>query len=393
MKLPNITKTKNLAGKRVLLRLDLNVPIANGEVADDFRIRKALPTVKFLKKSGAKVIVLSHIGRGKEDSLLPVSWYMRKTLKHSFVADFQSEEGKRILGEMKDGSIAILENLRQNDGEKNKSMPFAKSLAVLGDIYVNEAFAVSHRKDASVYLLPRYLPSYFGPLFCDEVEKLSFALHKHTPFLFILGGAKFETKMPLIKKYLKIADTVFVGGALANNFFKVLRYEVGNSLVGDAHLSLKPVLKNKKLILPLDVVVDCPTGKCVKAPHELLPAESILDSGPQTIAMLEKQVKKAKFVLWNGPLGNYEAGYDEATLALAHFVLGSGAKAVVGGGDTVAAIAKCKTKKNNTFISTGGGAMLEFLAHGTLPGIEAQKVSPSYTISKKPVKHFIRKGI
>lgn len=372
MRLPNITKVKNLNGKRVLLRLDLNVPIANGEVVDDFRIRKTLPTVKFLKQAGAKVIILSHTGRGKEDSLLPVSQYMAKTFKHSFVADFQSDEGKKVLGAMKNGEIVMLENLRQNDGEKGKSIPFAKSLAALGDIYVNEAFAVSHRKDASIYLIPKYLPSYFGPLFCDEVENLSFAMHKHSPFLFILGGAKFETKMPLIQKYLTVADTVFVGGALANNFFKVLGYEIGGSLVDGAHLFLKPILKNKKLLLPLDVIVDCPAGKCVKAPNELLSNESILDSGQKTVAMLSEYVKKAKFILWNGPLGNYEAGYGDATLALAESILGSRAKAVVGGGDTVAAIAKCKTKKNNTFISTGGGAMLEFLAHGTLAGVDAQ---------------------
>jgi phosphoglycerate kinase len=371
MKLPNITKIKNLKGKRVLLRLDLNVPIANGEVVDDFRIRKALPTVKFLKKAGAKIIILSHTGRGKEDSLLPISQYMTKTLKHSFVADFQSEEGKRILGGMKDGGIVMLENLRRDDGEKNKSIPFAKSLAVLGDIYVNEAFAVSHRKDASIYLIPKYLPSYFGPLFCDEVENLSFAMHKHSPFLFILGGAKFETKMPLIQKYLKVADTVFVGGALANNFFKVLGYEVGGSLVDGSRLVLKPLLKNKKLLLPLDVVVNGPKGTSTKLPNEVSSEESILDSGPKTVAMISEYVKKAKFILWNGPLGNYEAGYGEATLALAHAVLGSTAKAVVGGGDTVAAIAQCKVKKTNTFISTGGGAMLEYLAHGTLPGIDA----------------------
>lgn len=371
MKLRGIEKAKDLKGKKVLLRLDLNVPIANGEVVDDFRIRKALPTVKFLKKAGAKIIILSHTGRGKEDSLLPISAYIAKTLKHSFVADFQSGEGKKILEGMKNGEIVILENLRQNDGEKGKSIPFAKELAALGDVYVNEAFAVSHRKDASIYLIPKYLPSYFGLLFCEEVENLSFAMHKHSPFLFVLGGAKFETKMPLIQKYLKVADTVFVGGALANNFFKVLGYEVGSSLVDSAHLSLGPILKNKKLLLPLDVVVSGSEERSVKLPQEVLPAESILDSGPNTVAMLSEYIKKAKFILWNGPLGNYEGGYGDATLALAEAVLGSKAKAVVGGGDTVAAIAKCKTKKNSTFISTGGGAMLDFLAHGTLPGIDA----------------------
>lgn len=375
MKLPNITKVKKLQGKRVLLRLDLNVPLVNGEVADDFRIRKILPTLKFLKKSGAKTIILSHVGRKKEDSLLPVSQYIEKTLKHVFVPDFLSEEGAKTLEGMKNGSIAMLENLRRYDGEKDKSQKnmkaFAKSLAVLGDLYTNEAFAVSHRKDASIFLLPKYLPSYFGPLFCDEVENLSLAMRKHKPFLFVLGGAKFETKMPLVKKYLALADTVFIGGALANNFFKVLGYEIGKSLVDDLELSLKPLLKNKKLLLPVDVIVDCATGKCTKSPQEVLPEESILDSGPKTVERLSEHAKKSKFILWNGPLGNYEAGYGEATLALAKAILGSKVKAVVGGGDTVAAIAEGKMKSKNSFISTGGGAMLDFLSRGTLPGIDA----------------------
>jgi 3-phosphoglycerate kinase len=371
MKLSNITKVKNLKGKRVLLRLDLNVPIVKGRVVDDFRIKKSLPAIQFLKKSGAKIIILSHIGRKKEDSLLPVSLYLEKKMKHLFVSDFRSDEGRDTLLEMKNAEVVLLENLRQYDGEKGKNLSFAKSLAVLGDYYVNEAFAVSHRKDSSVYLLPKYLPSFFGPLFCEEVEKLSFALHKHKPFLFILGGAKFETKLPLVQKYLKIADTVFVGGAIANNFFKFLGYEIGTSLVDEKHLSLGAVLKNKKLILPIDVCVEGLGGVRIKSPKELTSDESVLDVGPKTVTLLSEEVKKAKCVLWNGPLGNYEGGYDVATIAIARTILESHVKAVVGGGDTVAAIANRKIKAVNTFISTGGGAMLDFLAHGTLPGIEA----------------------
>jgi phosphoglycerate kinase len=272
---------------------------------------------------------------------------------------------------LKNGEIALVQNLRKWDGEKAGDIKFAKSLAVFGDAYVNEAFAVSHRKDASVFQLPKLLPAYFGPLFCDEVENLSFAFKKHHPFLFILGGAKFETKMPLIRKYLTIADTVFVGGALANTFYKIKGYEIGTSLADEATLAMQTLAKNKKLVIPPDVVVDGPSGKIVRSFDEVEATEKILDGGPMTVEMLKEQIKKAKFILWNGPLGYYEGGFDGATLAVAEALAGSKAGAVVGGGDTVAAIEKIKTKKKNIFISTGGGAMLDFLSKGTLPAIDA----------------------
>jgi phosphoglycerate kinase len=371
MKLPNITKLKNLKGKRVLLRVDFNVPVANGAVVDDFRIRKVIPTLQFLKKSGAKTIILSHIGREKTDTLLPVSVKLGEKMKHIFVEDFMSEAGRTVLPALKNGEIALVQNLRKWDGEKNSDKNFAKSLATFGDIYVNEAFAVSHRKDASVFELPKLLPSYFGPLFVEEVENLSSAFKKHHPFLFILGGAKFETKMPLIKKFIGSADMVFVGGALANTFFKEKGCEIGASLCDEVGTTVKPLLKNKKLILPVDVVVEGPSGKVVRSLDAVEVTEKIMDGGPATIKMLEEQIKKAKFVLWNGPLGYYEGGFDGATTAVAVALAKSKVQAVVGGGDTVAAIERIKTNKKNIFVSTGGGAMLDFLSKGTLPAIEA----------------------
>jgi phosphoglycerate kinase len=230
---------------------------------------------------------------------------------------------------------------------------------------------VSHRKDASVFALPKLLPPYFGPLFIEEFENLSLALKKHKPFLAILGGAKFETKLPLVKKYLKTADSVFVGGALANDFYKLQKYEIGTSLVDDSINSLKPLLKAKNLLLPPDVVVEGPSGKVVRSKDGVEATEKILDDGPETIKLLEDLISKAKFVLWNGPLGNYEAGFDAATIAVAEALAKSSARAVVGGGDTVAALQKCNIRKENIFMSTAGGAMLDFLANGTLPGIDA----------------------
>ncbi len=372
MNIPDITKETNLLGKRVLVRVDFNVPVENGRVVDDFRIQKVLPTLLFLKNAGAKTILLSHIGREKTESLLPVSDYLQKSFPHTFVSGFESAEEKSVFENMQNGDVVLLENLRKWDGEKNGDENFAKALASLGDMYVNDAFPVSHRKDASVFVLPKFLPGFAGPLFLDEVKNLSLALEKHSPFLFLLGGAKFETKIPLITKYLDTADSVFVGGALANDFFMVKGYEMGQSLVEkDVLETLKPLLENPKLLLPVDVVAENPSGKTVKKPNELLPTEKIMDAGPETIQMLQNEISKASFVLWNGPVGNYEGGYDTATLAIAEAIEKSIASGVVGGGDTVAAIEKSKILNPKIFISTAGGAMLDFLANGTLPGIEA----------------------
>jgi len=367
MKLPNILKAKKLKGKRVLIRVDFNVPIKNASVADDFRIQKALPTLKFLRDSGAKIFILSHIGREKTDTLLPVSKHLEPLFPHTFISDFATHD----FSQMQNGDAVLLDNLRKYDGEKAGDKAFAKSLSLLGDVYVNEAFPVSHRKDASVFALPKLLPAHFGPLFIEEFDNLSLALKKHKPFLVMLGGAKFETKLPLVKKYLKTADAVFVGGALANDFYKLKKCEIGTSLVDDSINSLKPLLKAKNLLLPSDVVVDGPSGKIVRSENSIESTEKIMDDGPDTVKMLESLISKAKFVLWNGPFGNYEAGFDGATVAIAEAIGKSNAHAVVGGGDTVAAIEKCGIKNKNIFVSTAGGAMLDFLANGTLPGIEA----------------------
>ncbi len=371
MNLPNITEAKDLKGKRVLLRVDFNVPVKEGVVSDDFRIRKTIPTIRFLKNTGARVIILSHIGREKTDTLRPVSEKLGQSISHVFVEDFESEEGRKLLNSLDNGEIALIENLRKWDGEKNSDKKFAESIAVFGDIFVNEAFAVSHRKDASVFELPKLLPSYFGPLFAEEVQNLSRAFKTEHPFLFILGGAKFETKMPLIEKYLDTADMVFVGGALANTFYKMKGCEIGTSVCDETTVGMESLLDNKKLLLPLDVVVDGPSGKIVRSRNEVLSAEKIEDDGPETVKMLEDLISKAKFILWNGPLGYYEGGFDDATLAVASALSKSSAEVIVGGGDTVAAIERLEIKNPNIFVSTGGGAMLDFLSSGTLPGIDA----------------------
>lgn len=341
----SIKQIKNLKGKRVLVRVDFNVPVKNGKVLDDFRIRKALPTIKYLQQKGAEVILISHLGKDGTESMKPVANCLRKYIKKN---------------------IVLLDNIRKFPGETKNDLSFAKKLSKLGDIYVNDAFSVSHRAHASITGLPKYLPSYAGFQLEEEIKNLSkvFKKPKH-PFLFVLGGAKFSTKMPLIQKYLKLADSVFIGGALANNFLEAKGCEIGKSLVEEKKYNLKNLLKNKKLILPEDVVIE---------------NEVILDIGNKSVKNLEKLIKKSKLILWNGPLGKYEDGGEKATKKTMDFLLKQkGKEIIIGGGDLVSLVSKPKLEartsnlKANLFISTGGGATLDFLANGTLPGIKALK--------------------
>lgn len=351
-----LLKGKNIRGKTILLRVDFNVPLKNGKVEDDFRIKKALPTIKFLQKKGAKIILITHLGKGGE-SLAPVAKVLNKFVKVKFVPEIFGKQVDQVISKMKNGDVVLLQNLRNDEGEKECSKIFALNLAKFGDIYINEAFPVSHREDASMVLLPKILPSYAGLQLEEEVKNLSHTFKKQKrPFLFILGGAKFSTKIPLIQKYLKLADYVFVGGALANDFLKAKGYNIGKSLVSDNNFGIEKLLKNKKLILPTDFVKK---------------DEIILDIGEESVKNLASLIKKSKLILWNGPLGKYEDGGALATKKILKLVADSKAESIIGGGDTVALISKMKMEKKFSFISTGGGATLDFLANGTLPGIKA----------------------
>jgi len=335
----SLKQIKNLKGKKVLLRVDFNVPIKNGKVVDDFRIRTALPTINFLLKGGAKIILLTHLGENGRASLQPVI--------KSFFAISKIAKDK----------ITFFDNIRKFPGEMKNDPVFAEKLSLLGDIYVNEAFSVSHRKHASIVTLPKYLPSFAGLQLELEVKNLSHAFKnpKH-PFLFILGGVKFSTKMPLIRKYLKLAENVFVGGALANDFLQTEGYDIGQSLVSGHNYDIKELLKNKKLVLPTDF---------------MLKNRVILDIGKESIKNLSSLIKKSKLILWNGPLGQYENGGAQATQKILKLVANSKAESIIGGGDTIALVSKMKMEKKFSFVSTGGGATLDFLVDGTLPGIKA----------------------
>ena len=370
------------AGTRVLLRADFNVPVQAGMVVDDFRIRKTQATLDFLKKKGASVAIVSHIenadGVPGVPTLRPVVEVLNKLgFPCEFAETIEEAAKKSAKGEP---GFVLLENIRNYPGETANDPAFAEQLAALGDVYVNDAFSVSHRAHASIVGVPKILPHFAGFQLALEVENLSKAFNPPHPFLFILGGAKFDTKLPLVQKFLGKADGIFIGGALANDFFKVKGYEVGRSTVSSSKIDFDGLLSDEKILLPDDVIVENGGEQKVSLPDKVSADERILDAGPKTLADLKNKIDAAKFILWNGPLGNYENGYKEPTHELARMVAHAtkrGIESVVGGGDTLAAIAELKQVSGEslenafTFVSTGGGAMLDFLAKGTLVGIEA----------------------
>lgn len=367
MSYKKIQEATNIQGKKILVRVDFNVPIKDGCVVDDYRIRKTLPTIEFLQKAGAKIILISHIESG--NTLRPVFEHLKKTMQLSFCEDCLDDS--TAIKSMNEGDVVLCENIRLYSGEKTNDIDFAKQLASLADVYVNEAFSVSHRKHASVCRITEFLPSCAGLHFDEEVKHLGMAFNPDRPFLFILGGAKFETKLPLIAKFNSIADTIFVGGALAHNFFKEQGLEIGQSLVAEGNFHLTDLLKDGKIILPVDVIAKRGDTKIVIKVTEGMAGDFMPEDGPETLLMLKKYIASAKFILWNGPLGNYENGFKRATLDLATVLAESDAKTIVGGGDTLAAIAELNLENKFTFVSAAGGAMLDFLANGTLSGIEA----------------------
>lgn len=374
MKYLNDLAENDLKGKYVLLRLDLNVPIVNGEVGDTFRLDRVIETVDFLRIAGARTIIISHIESG-DKTLVPVWHYLNGFFPLEFSPTYFTPEAIEKIAKLEDKGVILFENLRVNTGEKENDEDFAKKLSQMAEIYVNDAFAVSHRKHASIVGVPKFLPSYAGLLMRQEVENLGKAFNPEKPFLFVLGGAKFETKMPLITKFLNKADKIFLAGALANNIFKERGLELGTSLVSVVSVDLRGISENEKVVTPVDVTVTNSKGETInRKAHELQKDECIVDVGHDTIKQLESLVKESKTILWNGPLGNYELGFQDKTEVLAKMVADAtpnGVTSIVGGGDTIASINKLGLNEKFTFISTGGGAMLDFLVNESLPGIDA----------------------
>ena len=261
--------------------------------------------------------------------------------------------------------------MRSEEGEIANDQKFAETLATYGDLYVNDAFPVSHREQASIVGIPQYLPSYFGLAFREEYSQLMKAINPSAPALFISGGAKSETKRPLLEKYVKKYDHVFVAGVLANDFFVARGYEVGTSLVSKDPLTDSVLLNHEKVLLPVDVVVQGGSTVRVTTPDDVQPNERIVDAGPQSLELLNTYIQKAATILWNGPLGSYEEGFEEHTKICAEYIAASKGYSIVGGGDTVAAIESLALNDKFGFLSAAGGAMLQFLGDGTLSGIRA----------------------
>lgn len=377
----------DVKGKKVLVRVDFNVPIKDGVVGDDTRIRGALPTLEALLNAGASLILCSHLGRPKggpeaKFSMKPVAEYLGKLMNRdvAFAEDCIGPAAEAAAKALQPGGILVLENTRFHPEEEKNDPGMAQQLAKLADIYVNDAFGSAHRAHASTEGVAKYIPAVAGLLMEKEIQYLGAAVaNPERPFVAILGGAKISDKIGVIKNLLTKTDTILIGGGMANTFFKAQGYALADLLVeADAVETAKELLKTSgnKLKLPVDVVVADKFDAA--ADHKTLPAGNIpegwriLDIGPATIAEYAKVVGAAKTVVWNGPMGVFEfPEFAKGTFGVAQAVANSSAVSIIGGGDSVAAIQDAGLTDKVTHISTGGGASLEMLEGLTLPGVAA----------------------
>lgn len=403
-------KPNTLKNQTVLLRADVNVPIgkSSGEVEDAYRLEQALPTLKLLMHSGNRVVLCGHLGRpeGKKDkkhSLKPVAEKLAGMLGMKFVetshkipsyhvphlifytGNILEDKHGETLKSVHPKDLVLLENLRFYEGEEDNSAMFARKLAGLADSYVNDAFGVDHRKAASLCAITKYLPSYAGLLLEKEIKSLEVVLHKSRhPFVLMMGGIKISDKVRTIENLGNKADKILLAGGLSNLFFLSKGYEIGNSKVEKEAIKEAWILEKNfkdKITLPVDVVVanekmDRHTVR-VTEPHNVKSHETIYDIGPKTILKYANELKAAKTIVWNGPLGMFEVPpFHTGTIALARIVGGVSTRkafGVVGGGETVDAVRQAGQMQHIDHVSTGGGAMLEFLSGQKLPGIEALK--------------------
>lgn len=366
----SIKECKDLKGKTVILRADYNVPIDGNKIRDTFRIDSSLETIEFLRKKGSKIIIIAHLGEDGTQSLSTVAQYLSKKIPLVFIPTTDIASIQELSLKMKPKDVLLLENIRQLKGEKENDVKLAKSFSKLADVYVNDAFSVSHRNHMSLVGIPKYLPSYAGFKMVEEVKTLSKVLEPKHPFVFILGGAKFDTKMPLIKMFIKKADHLIIGGALLNNFLKEQGFEVGKSLIDENCPNLSKLITNPKMLLPTFVVVKRGEQVIEVSVADVLKNDVIIDVGLKSVKEFSPFLAKSKLIVWNGPLGLYEQGATKSTKALFKEIDKTKAEIIIGGGDTATLANKNAFTTKNIFISTGGGAAIDFLSKGTLPGIK-----------------------
>ena len=386
----NTIKEADLKGKRVVIRVDFNVPVKEGVVKDATRIKAALPTIKYILDEGASLVVMSHFGRPKgqknpDFSMAPIAKDFEKLLGRTVkrAKDVIGPEVEAEVKALKPGEVLLLENVRFYKEEEANDPEFAKTLASYGDIYCNDAFGTAHRAHASTEGVAHYLPSYAGFLIEKEVKFMAPLLENpEKPFVAVIGGSKVSSKITVLESLVKTCDTIVIGGGMAYTFLSVLGKEIGKSLFEADYIETakaflaKAAEKGVKVILPVDHV--CAAEFAENAEPVLVDDVNIpsdlmgMDIGPKTVALIVEEIKKAKSVVWNGPMGVFEfEAFSKGTGEVAKALAESNATSVVGGGDSVAAINKFGLADKISHVSTGGGASLEFLEGKTLPGIKA----------------------
>ena len=381
-------KDIDIRGKRVLMRVDFNVPMADGKVTDDKRIKAALPTIKYvLDQQGASLILMSHLGRPKggpqaEFSLAAASEVLAGLLGKPvrMAPDCVGPAVEKLAKMLKPGEILMLENTRFHAGEENNDLELAKQLATLGDVFVNDAFGSAHRAHSSTEGIARFLPSVSGFLMEQELEYLGRAVaNPEHPYVAILGGAKISDKILVVETLLSKCDSLIIGGGMANTFLAAQGRNMQDSLVESASLETAKSIMVKaggRLILPVDAVIgdkfDADANTQIVDVDKIPPGWRMMDIGPKSLELFKPILRAAKLIVWNGPMGVFEMPrFAEGTFAIANLLAESGAITVIGGGDSASAVKKAGVAKRMTHVSTGGGASLEFLEGKELPGVAA----------------------